>query len=213
MYVGADGFATLALACVVAIASFGLTLLWVTGRVVRAARRASPDAPDGDVVVVLGGGLEGDGPSRDFQDRLDRAADQRRGRDIVILGGATRPGRPAEADVGRDWLVARGIDGGRIVSETGSRDTLENLRALRGLIPVERGSVVLVTSRYHVERASTMAVGLGIRHMMCAADQTFDAAPGRLWRLFNEGCLLHWYLVGKTWARLTRNAAMLDRIS
>lgn len=214
VHVGGDGFVTLGIACVVAVVTGGLSLIWAVLCVLRVARSASSDAPAGDVIIVLGGGLKDGGPARSFRERLERATAETGERHIVVLGGATRPGLAAEASVGREWLLANGVGGDRITTETRSRDTLENLRAFRDLALLADGDrAILVTNRFHLLRSSAIATGLGIPHELCAAEDRFRFTPRILWRVVYEGFFAHWLVVGRAWATLTRNTGMLERIT
>jgi uncharacterized SAM-binding protein YcdF (DUF218 family) len=155
---------------------------------------------------VLGTALDGAVPGRAFAARLERAralAEADPSLRIAVLGGGT----PSEAEAGAAWLHAAGIAPGRILAETRSRHTLENLRAFRDAVPAH-GAALLVTSRSHLARAAAMADGFGLLVQPVAA-----ADPAGLRRLPVEAFLLHWYLVGRAFARATRNRRMLARIA
>ena len=120
----------------------------------------------------------------------------------------------AEADIGRNWLLEQGVDDRRITIETRSRDSLENLRAMRELgLAGSDARIALVSSRYHLYRVSAIAAGLGISHLPCAADDRVRPTPKFMYRALLEGFLVHWLVVGRTWARWTRNERMLARIT
>jgi uncharacterized SAM-binding protein YcdF (DUF218 family) len=210
--VGADGLATLALACLVAAATFGASLLAALWHVARVARAAPARA------VVLGLRLPPGGePCADFRARLDRAhalAARLEGLTVVLLGGPTTPGLPSEAEAGRRDLVAAGLAPARIAAEARSRHTLENLRNYRAAFAPAPPAApdLLVTSRFHLARATLMARSLGLRHIPCAAEDRLRPAPRLLLRLGVEAFLVHWYVVGRGFARLTRNRGMLARI-
>lgn len=97
--------------------------------------------------------------------------------------------------------------------EEHSRNTLENFQqaALR-LRGEARPALVLVTSRYHVARSETMARNLGLRVAVCPAEDHLPFSVGMLCLLVRETYLLHWYHVGRIYAVITGNAAMLERI-
>lgn len=212
--VGADGFGTLGLSVAVLIVSGGLSLAWCLWRVHAVARRAPADVSGGGRRMVLGGGLKDGAPSADFAIRLDRARLLAAGGDILLLGGATRPELPAEAEVGRKWLLARGVGPDSITTECGSRDTLENLGAARNLLaPFDARSVILITSRYHLARSSLMAAGMGIPHRLCAADDLLRYDSRTMLRMVCEAFFVNWYVVGRSWATITRNRRMLARIT
>jgi uncharacterized SAM-binding protein YcdF (DUF218 family) len=125
-----------------------------------------------------------------------------------VLGGRATPAAPAEAEVGRDWLLARGLDVSRIIIETRSRHTLENLANHRAGY-ARGGAEALVTSRLHLHRALLMAGGLGLSPAPVAAEATYapDVAGLAL-----EGFLVHWYVTGRWVSRVFRRRAWLERI-
>lgn len=214
VHVGAEGVAMLGLACLFLVASGGLTFILCLWRAYATARSAPTRLPAGARVIILGGGLENGGPSSDFAARLQRGRDITGDSRVILLGGVVRPGLRAESHVGRDWLVARGVDEDRIVVESRSRDTLENLRAVREFIAgCGHGPVVLVTSRYHLARASIMATGLGLAHIRCAAENRLNVTPRTMWRMAVEAFLINWYVVGRGWGRLIRSERILARIT
>ncbi|MBW8269209.1 YdcF family protein [Caldovatus aquaticus] len=220
-FLGGDGLATLLLACVVALATAGISLAVAFGHVLRVARaapvQALPAAGAPRRVLVLGRRLRRDGtPCAVFRARLDRAA-ALAARDpslaVVLLGGATRPGLPAEAEAGRRHLLAAGLAPARLATEARSRHTLENLRHFRavwGAAPAPPD--LLITSRHHLARALMMARGLGLAVAPCAAEARFRATPATLARLAREAFLVHWYVVGRGFARLVNHRGMLARI-
>jgi uncharacterized SAM-binding protein YcdF (DUF218 family) len=211
-FLGHDGAITLVAALAVAALTAGLAPLAATLAVLRTARAAgtAPPAPP-TRILVLGHRLEGGAPSPVFVARLTRAAELARaapGARVLLLGGRTAPGVPAEAEVGRDWLVARGIAPGRIGMETRSRHTLENLANHRAAHGPAAGEA-LVTSRLHLHRALRMARGLGLSPAPAAAEEAFRLD---LPRLLAEGFMVQWYITGRTMARLLRRRSWLARI-
>ena len=211
-FLGHDGAITLAAALLVAVMSLGIAPLLATRAVLRTARMATtvPPLPPARI-LVLGHRLAGGAVSVDFVARLDRAlalAEAAPAAQVLVLGGRAAPGAPAEAEAGRDWLLARGLDASRIILETRSRHTLENLanhRAGHG----RGGPEALVTSRLHLHRALLIARGLGLAPAPVAAEAAY--VPD-LARLVREGFLLHWYVTGRWVSRVFRRRAWLARI-
>jgi len=217
-FLGPEGVATLLLALAVAACTLGLSLLAALWQVLRIACSA-PSRPTGPVrqALVLGTRLTEGRPGHAFRARLDRAlalSAQQPSLEVVILGGVTAPGAPAEAAAGRRYLLAAGLAPDRIATEARSRHTLENLREFRAAFRPAGGGppLLLVTSRTHLARAMLMARGLGLPVLPCAAEE--GRLPLRAWRrLPAEAFLLHWYVVGRGFARATGNRRMLARIS
>lgn len=125
---------------------------------------AIPSAVQGDVVVLLGGGihegvpdLTGRGaPAEDMLARVVTAVRvHRRLRiPIIISGGSVYAGRAPEAEVVRRFLVDLGVEENQILLESRSRDTRENAAYCRDII-TRQGfrRPLLVTSAYHMRRA------------------------------------------------------------
>lgn len=113
--------------------------------------------PVGTNIVVLGAGLFDDGTMRPMLiDRLQAAlhlARQYPRSPIITSGGAPKAG-VTEARAMREWLVANGVDPGRITEEGASWSTVENaLNSARILADRGATGVVVVSSANHVERA------------------------------------------------------------
>jgi uncharacterized SAM-binding protein YcdF (DUF218 family) len=113
--------------------------------------------PVGTNIVVLGAGLFDDGTMRPMLvDRLQAAlqlARQYPQSPIITSGGAPKAG-VTEARAMREWLVANGVDPGRITEEGTSWSTVENaLNSARILADRGATGVVVVSSANHVERA------------------------------------------------------------
>jgi uncharacterized SAM-binding protein YcdF (DUF218 family) len=184
--------------------------------VLRAARRARAGA-DGPGPAGPRARDAARGGRRDragVPQRLERAAalvEAGAAADVVVLGGRTGRHGPSEAEAGSAYLVARGVPAGRIATEDTSRHTLENLLRYRAAFGAD-GRVVLVTSRSHLARAGLMARDLGIGHDLCAAEPAWRTTPAALASVLGEAFFAHWYVVGRIYARLTRDRRMLARL-
>jgi uncharacterized SAM-binding protein YcdF (DUF218 family) len=214
--IGPDGLGMLALSVALMLLSLGVTLLLASGHVLWIALRTPHVVAAGASIVVLGMRLNKAGePTRHYRARLDRArALWLRGCRIVVLGGATSPGAISEADAGAAYLRARGVPADRLDTEARSRHTLENLLRYRERFPIAPAEQpLLVTSRFHLARTSLLAAGLGIAHTCCAAEDSRLPALGDLPRMLVEALLIHWYVTGRSFARLTGNKRMTARIT
>jgi uncharacterized SAM-binding protein YcdF (DUF218 family) len=164
-FLGHDGAITLVAALLAAALTLGIAPLLAMRAVARTARQAGTTPADPPaVILVLGHRLEAGAVSPVFAARLDRALALARaspGARVLVLGGQTTPGGPAEAEAGRVRLVAQGLDPARIGIETRSRHTLENLANYRDAHP-GAPPAALVTSRTHLYRALLMARGFGL---------------------------------------------------
>ncbi len=215
--IGADGFAMLALSTVIVVLSCGTTLLLSLFYVLWIACRTGCDPPSVQRILVLGMRLDGLGqPRPDYRARLARAALLRAKHDaaqIVILGGRTTPGQPSEAAAGAVFLQAHNVPAAAILLEDRSRHTLENLTLYRARFAVDAGPTVLVTSRFHLARSALLAAGLEIRRVPCAAERSRRPPLRHIPLMVFEALLIHWYVTGRNFARLTGNRRMAARIS
>lgn len=130
------------------------------------ASAASATPPAGlDYLVVLGAGLQPDGtPSEALTYRLDAALDyldDNPETTCLVSGGQGAGEVRAEADAMAEYLVAHGLDEGRLVREDRSTTTAENVRNSAGL--VEPGATVaIVTNDFHLYRALRIAERNGL---------------------------------------------------
>ena len=118
---------------------------WYAGKLVGAW-----NDPEGDTLIVLGGGDLSDGfPSENTLLRCLYAVRAYRGghfRTVVVAGNRISTHM-------RSLLVSEGVPAEAIVAENGSRSTHENaLQAVR-LLAGNAGTKVLMTSDYHMLRA------------------------------------------------------------
>ena len=113
-------------------------------------------------LLVLGAAQYNGHPSPAFQRRLDHALNlYRQGgvKRVVVAGGVGEGDRFSEGEVGVKYLARHGIPKARLLAETSSRSTLENLTNTR---PYLNGPVTLVTDEVHATRALALARGLGL---------------------------------------------------
>lgn len=119
-------------------------------------------------LVVLGAGVNGTVPSRSLKDRLTAAQAYLTAHEdtVAIVAGGQGAGEDiSEAAAMRDWLVAHGIDEGRILMEDRSTSTQENLAFSFDMIRARGDSpadgVAIASSEYHLYRAKCKAAQLG----------------------------------------------------
>lgn len=169
-----------------------------------------------DWILVCGKALRGEAPTPDFRIRLQCALRLARANprsQILILGGRKEGVRLSEAEAGAQYLIRRGVMRERIALEDQSLNTLENMQqATRHLGEAGRGNLVLVTSRHHLARSCAMAHNLGLMATGCPAEPRRAVSVLFFRRVLWEAYLMHWYVVGLTYARLTGQAAMLARV-
>ena len=135
--------------------------------VVRGSFADESDAPV-SAVIVLGAGVNGETPSLTLRTRIDAAAaylEEHPDVPVVLSGGQGPDEQQTEASVMSAYLTARGIDPSRIVEETEASDTRENLLFSAELAKergIDTGSVLIITSDFHMPRAKYIAGKLGM---------------------------------------------------
>lgn len=118
--------------------------------------------------IVLGMALEDGKPTGDLLLRLDTAKaylERCPGARLILTGGNPDPEGRTEAAVMRDLLAERGVAEEKLLLEDRAETTEENFaNAARMIDPSE--AVVLISSDYHMERASRTAKEAGFSHVL-----------------------------------------------
>ena len=172
-----------------------------------------------DAIIVLGRQLVQDQPTAVFEARLDHAeALWRRGlaARIFVAGGTTGKARRSEAEVGRDWLLARGIPIEAVLLEDQSQHTLENLFNVRA--EMRKGgwrTLLMVSDPLHLARAKATAQGLDLDVRCSPAVEAPPVRGSLAWwqRAAQEAFLLHWYHTGMLYSRLIKSERQLERVT
>lgn len=184
--------------------------------------RSLPRKRHYDYIIVHGAGLQGDKPTPLLRGRLDKAVQlwsqqDKQGR-FVVSGGRGPDEDVSEAQAMFTYLTTScGVPGEAIIMEDQSTTTLENLRQSKKLLDsryrVGTGPkdyrVALVTSDYHVFRASEYASHIGLK-----ADGIGSHTSGYYWptafiREFVAITKAHWWpylilaLIWAVWAILS----------
>lgn len=144
----------------------GLILVVGIGLAERALYRAvraeavRDEARPADAIVVLGAAQYNGAPSPVFKARLDHAFDlEDRGMAplIITTGGAGGDPKFTEGEVGRDYLIQRGVAAERILAETRSQTTSQNVQAAAGILR-RRGAktCIAVSDGFHLYRIKRM---------------------------------------------------------
>ena len=137
------------------------------GFIVRAAHPA--ELPGYDYIVVLGAGVRGTVPSLSLRERINAAYDylSANPNTVAILSGGQGPGEDiTEAACMYRELTGMGIDGSRLILEEHSTSTMENLQfsldAAEKATGSRPGKLGIVSSEYHIFRATQFAKRLGL---------------------------------------------------
>ena len=109
-----------------------------------------------DAIVVLGAAQYNGRPSPVLKARLDHALGlYREGAAplVIVAGGVGRGDTISEAEVGRRYLVARGVPADSVVAQREGRTTMASMSAVAGwLRPRGLRRVVLVSDPFHMFR-------------------------------------------------------------
>lgn len=142
-----------------------------------------------DYIIVLGAQVRGDTPSLALRHRLEGALEYMELHPectAIVSGGKGDGENISEAECMRRWLTENGISDERIICESRSVSTMENLRFSFEIIR-ERGddpdgNIAIVSSCYHLHRAKEMAKMQGAAAI---------GVTGRLgYPIFTLGCFI-----------------------
>jgi uncharacterized SAM-binding protein YcdF (DUF218 family) len=147
--------------------------------------------PKLDVAVVLGAATRGKRPSLVFAARLDFARDllqQERARFVLVTGGTRDEAELSEGEVGRQYLIARGVDPRQVLAETRSTTTHENLCNALEIGGVQRlHAYAIVSDPLHLPRALRFASDIGMTAVPAATPYTrYQGLGSRLGFLARE---------------------------
>lgn len=122
---------------------------------------------DADYVIVLGSGIKGTELSETLKLRLDASVNYVSHNENIpiIVSGGKGPGEDIpEAEAMSNYLISRGVSEERVILESRSTSTMENLKFSKAIIQ-ERGitnpKIIIVTSNYHMYRAKLIGHKLG----------------------------------------------------
>ena len=143
---------------------------------------------DVDYLIVLGSQVKEDGPGPALKNRLDKAYEYlvaHPSSKCIVSGGQLYKEPYSEAFGMQKYLVELGIDEGRILLEDNSFDTLENIQNSMKLFDPENDSIGLISSNFHMFRATRIAKKAGIKNVHpIAAHDSLLYLPSNLFREF-----------------------------
>lgn len=124
-----------------------------------------------DYIVVLGNGFDSkyEDLSENAKSRLSTAILMDSGKQIFVVSGGQTHGK-FEALYMRQYLIAHGIDSSRIIVESKSQNTYENLHNVYDLIGDKK--ILIVTNRFHILRSKLIAKNVGFSHISVQSAQT-----------------------------------------
>jgi uncharacterized SAM-binding protein YcdF (DUF218 family) len=159
-----------------------------------------------DAAVVLGaavwrGNNLGERPSPTLNERINVAHELVTKKSVprVVVTGGAAPGEQAEAVVARKEFIKRGIDPARIIAETMSRSTLDQVIYMREELHKKQNwdRFVVISDQYHLARVGEMCKFNGVDAITAPSriEQPFlDLA---WYRIRESMALLAYWLIGK----------------
>lgn len=175
------------------LVAVGLVILFaVEGIIIKGALEPTPAGLD--CIIVLGAKVNGTSPSGALRNRIEVAAEYALANPdtlVIASGGQGEDEGISEAECIRRGLVARGVPEERILLESLSTSTRENLRfSLEKLENPNELSIGVVTNNFHVFRAMKIARSLhnGETYAVPVATSLFSL-PHYLLREFFATCV------------------------
>lgn len=156
----------------------GILLACVTCWIIADAAAGQDSACE--YVIVLGAGVNGTEPSLILSERIGRAYDYLTAYPevICVLSGGQGPGEDiSEAQCMYEQLVARGIDGARLLLEDQSTNTRENIRFSLDVLENATGqrpkTAAIISNEFHLYRAGLFAKEQGLEAVGVPARTTW----------------------------------------
>ena len=143
-------------------AGFGEYRLYLAVR----AQAVRDEARPADAIVVFGAAQYHGSPSPVFKARLDHTFDLEE-RDlaplVITTGGAGGDVQFTEGGTARDYLIQQGMAADKIIEETKSETTYENVRAAATILHERQAhSCIAVSDGFHLYRIKLMFAAEGI---------------------------------------------------
>jgi len=154
-----------------------------------------PEKVQGDVIILLGGGINdrvpdmtGVGtPSNGMLARIVTAVRLQKRLDlpVIISGGKVYESVSNMAPIVRRFLIDLGVDSRQIMIESRSRDTFENAGYTKAICRRQGFSKpILITSALHLSRAVMLFEHVGLKVIPFPAGFTTRTDPGYAWQDF-----------------------------
>ena len=210
-----DGYFMLLLSVLVIFSTAGISYLIYFRKTFLSAKHTKASCQNNRMICVLGKKLLNDKPDDEYLLRLERACyvlNSGDSSEVLLLGGKTGHATITEAYAGKEYLLKKSINESRIYLEEKSRNTLENFLNAIDLLRNKNKQIVVVSNRYHLARAKQLAMGLGLKVELCAAEEKLNMNFSTLFKLMLEALHVHWYTVGRCYAHITKNNRIIKRV-
>ena len=174
---------------IIALSILGICLLVFLYTQVRIMTHFRDTAPDNlDYVIVLGAQMRPDGPSVVLRYRLDNAYEYLKNNPdtVCIVSGGKGPNETEPEAYGmRDYLISKGIDASKIITEDKSGNTIQNILYSKELMSSPDASVGIVTNNFHVYRGTALAKKQGLTNVHgISARSSYGYLPNNMLREF-----------------------------
>ena len=157
--------------------------LALTVQIMREGRIDQPNKAD--CILVLGAAEYSGRPSPVYRARLDHAHQlflEGKAPLIITSGGAGGDPNYSEGQVGRDYLIARGVPEVNLIAETQADNTDESTQRAAVIMRTnDLKSVLLVSDAYHMFRAKRMMQRQGFTAYISPRP---ESVPKNLWERF-----------------------------
>lgn len=159
------------LICLLPFAVFGISMWIKTGNWIIAGKLPIANGQY-EYAIILGAKVNGVVPSLSLRYRLEAALHYAKEHPHVklILSGGQGPDEDiSEAEAMKRYLMENGIEENRLILETTSTSTYENILFSKKLLPSSVNSVTIITSDYHLARSREIARQLDLESDAVAA--------------------------------------------
>lgn len=178
-----------------ALAALLVLFLWTAGQIVRGM---SPgEEKEYAYLIVLGAHVQGRRVTDSLARRLERSAEyakEHTDATVIVSGGQGAGEEIPEAEAMEKYLIAKGIPKERILKESLSETTEQNLMFSKKLIDDMAKPVAVVSNDFHVYRAVCYAKKMGYQDV-------FPMAAGTKPILFPNYLVRECFGVWKVWLR------------
>lgn len=142
----------------------GLLILVFIEGLIFYAKKNNFDIPQ-DYVLVLGAKANNGNLSKTLIERLNSAysyLEKHKNSTAILCGGKESGNEFSQAEYMRDHLIKMGIDENRLIVETKSVNTFENIKFALEKMNKKPSSVMVITSDYHIFRAKFILYRFGV---------------------------------------------------
>lgn len=180
-------------ALLVGLLSLFLVFWFSMGYVIKQGQKPIADGT-ANYAIVLGAKVnEGGKPSKALKNRLDSAYDYAMSYphvQLILSGGQGTDEDMSEAVAMQNYLVQRGIDSTRLILETKSTSTYENIKYSSTKIPLNEKGFTIISNDFHLARAKMIAENLGYENVDVVGAPTPKAVTLKLEARERAGLIL-----------------------